>query len=69
MLMRIVAAGSSNDDWTNDCAARWKMRSGRTELMSFFYVNFAWLAPSLSVLLFATKRYREFREFTVIAEV
>src|SRR5256885_1590532 len=35
MLMRIVAAGSSKDDCTNDCAARWKIRSGRTELMSF----------------------------------
>jgi membrane-associated phospholipid phosphatase len=33
--------------------------------MSFFYVNFAWLAPSLSLLLFVLKRYREFRAVTV----
>src|SRR3989441_1604233 len=34
-LIRIVAAGSSNEDWTNDCAARWKTRSGRRGAMSF----------------------------------
>lgn len=38
---------------------------GRTELMSFFYVNFGWLAPSLSILLLARRRYREFRAATI----
>jgi len=38
---------------------------GRTELMNFFYVNFAWLAPSTSVLLLALGRWREFRRATL----
>ena len=38
---------------------------GRTELMSFFYVNFGWLAPSISVLLLALRRTREFRVATL----
>jgi membrane-associated phospholipid phosphatase len=37
----------------------------RTELMSFFYVNFAWLAPSTSLLLLLRRRFREFRAATV----
>ncbi len=38
---------------------------GRTELMSFFYVNFAWLAPSTSVALLGLGRWREFRRATL----
>ncbi len=38
---------------------------GRTELMSFFYVNFAWLAPSTPVILLALGRRRAFRAATV----
>jgi len=38
---------------------------GRTELMQFFYVNFAWIAPSTSLILLATRRWREFRTATL----
>ncbi len=38
---------------------------GRTELMSFFYVSFAWMAPSTSVVLLALGRWREFRRATL----
>jgi len=34
---------------------------GRTELMSFFYVNFFWIAPSTALVLLALRRLREFR--------
>jgi membrane-associated phospholipid phosphatase len=34
---------------------------GRTELMSFFYVNFFWIAPSTALVLLAMRRLREFR--------
>ncbi|MGE0455497.1 MAG: phosphatase PAP2 family protein [Vicinamibacteria bacterium] len=38
---------------------------GRTELMSFFYVNFFWLAPSTSLVLLARRRFAEFRAATL----
>jgi len=38
---------------------------GRTELMSFFYLNFFWIAPSVSLLLLAQRRWREFRAATM----
>jgi membrane-associated phospholipid phosphatase len=34
---------------------------GRTELMSFFYVNFFWIAPSTALVLLALRRLRAFR--------
>lgn len=33
----------------------------RTEVMTFFYVNFFWIAPSTAVLLLVRRRYVEFR--------
>lgn len=38
---------------------------GRTELMSFLYMNFFWIAPSTSLLLLAQRRWREFRAITL----
>jgi len=37
----------------------------RTEVMSFFYVSFAWIAPSVSFVLLAQRRRAEFREATL----
>lgn len=37
----------------------------RTELMSFLYVNFFWIAPSTSLVLLALRRWREFRQATL----
>ena len=37
----------------------------RTELMSFFYVSFFWVAPSTSLLLLLQGRWREFRAATL----
>ncbi len=37
----------------------------RTEIMNFFYVNFAWIAPSTSVVLLALRRFKEFRVATL----
>ncbi len=37
----------------------------RTEVMSFLYMNFFWLAPSASLLLLAERRWREFRAATL----
>jgi membrane-associated phospholipid phosphatase len=34
---------------------------GRSELMSFFYVNFFWIAPSTALVLLALRRLRPFR--------
>ncbi|HJS56933.1 MAG TPA: phosphatase PAP2 family protein [Vicinamibacteria bacterium] len=39
--------------------------SGRTELMTFFYVNFFWIAPSTSVVLLARRRWAPFRATTL----
>ena len=36
-----------------------------TELMQFLYLNFFWIAPSVSVLLLLQKRWREFRTATI----
>jgi len=36
-----------------------------TELMNFLYVNFAWIAPSTSLLLLFRQRWREFRAATM----
>lgn len=38
---------------------------GRTELMQFFYLSFAWIAPSPSLILLAQRRWREFRAVTL----
>jgi len=38
---------------------------GRTELMQLFYVSFAWIAPSTSLILLAQRRWREFRTATL----
>jgi membrane-associated phospholipid phosphatase len=37
---------------------------GNTEVMSFFYLSFAWLAPSTSVILLAQRRVGAFRAAT-----
>jgi membrane-associated phospholipid phosphatase len=37
----------------------------RTEAMQFFYLNFFWIAPSMSVLLLLRKRWAEFRTVTL----
>jgi membrane-associated phospholipid phosphatase len=37
----------------------------RTELMSFLYVNFFWIAPSTALILLARRRLREFRGATM----
>jgi membrane-associated phospholipid phosphatase len=37
----------------------------RTELMSFLYINFFWIAPSTSLLLLWQRRWREFRAVTL----
>jgi membrane-associated phospholipid phosphatase len=37
----------------------------RTEVMQFLYVNFAWIAPSTSLVLLAQRRWREFRIATL----
>jgi membrane-associated phospholipid phosphatase len=37
----------------------------RTEVMQFFYVNFAWMAPSTAVILLLRGRWREFRATTL----
>jgi membrane-associated phospholipid phosphatase len=39
--------------------------TGLTELMTFFYVNFFWIAPSTSLVLLARRRWREFRAATL----
>jgi len=36
-----------------------------TEVMSFFYVNFAWIAPSTSAVLLFRRRWAEFRTVTL----
>jgi membrane-associated phospholipid phosphatase len=41
----------------------------RTEVMSFFYLSFFWIAPSTSLLLLAGRRWREFRVATLGAIV
>jgi membrane-associated phospholipid phosphatase len=38
---------------------------GRTEVMTFFYVNFFWMAPSTPLILLAQRRFREFRAATM----
>lgn len=38
---------------------------GLTEVMSFFYVNFAWIAPSTSAILLVRRRWPEFRAATL----
>jgi membrane-associated phospholipid phosphatase len=38
---------------------------GRTEMMNFLYVNFVWIAPSMSFLLLVQRRRREFRTATL----
>jgi membrane-associated phospholipid phosphatase len=38
---------------------------GLTELMQFFYLNFFWIAPSVSVVLLLQRRFVEFRAATV----
>ncbi len=35
--------------------------AGRTEVMSLFYVSFAWIAPSTALILLARRRHAEFR--------
>jgi membrane-associated phospholipid phosphatase len=42
---------------------------GRTELMSFLYVNFFWIAPSTSLLLLLRRRLAEFRATTLAVVV
>jgi len=37
----------------------------RTELMQFFYLSFAWIAPSPALILLARRRWREFRTVTL----
>src|SRR5205823_4080732 len=37
----------------------------RTEVMSFLYINFVWIAPSMSILLLLQRRRREFRTATL----
>jgi membrane-associated phospholipid phosphatase len=37
----------------------------RTEWMQFFYWNFFWLAPSVSLILLARRRFEEFRAVTL----
>jgi membrane-associated phospholipid phosphatase len=37
----------------------------RTELMQFFYLSFAWIAPSPALILLASRRWREFRTVTL----
>jgi membrane-associated phospholipid phosphatase len=37
----------------------------RTEVMQFFYMSFAWIAPSTSLILLAQRRRREFRVATL----
>jgi membrane-associated phospholipid phosphatase len=37
----------------------------RTELMQFFYLSFAWIAPSPALILLARRRWREFRAVTL----
>jgi membrane-associated phospholipid phosphatase len=41
----------------------------RTELMSFLYVNFFWIAPSTSLWLLLLRRLREFRATTLAVVV
>jgi membrane-associated phospholipid phosphatase len=38
---------------------------GRTEVMTFFYMNFFWMAPSTPLILLAQRRFREFRAATM----
>jgi membrane-associated phospholipid phosphatase len=38
---------------------------GLTELMSFLYINFFWIAPSTSLVLLLQRRWRAFREVTL----
>jgi membrane-associated phospholipid phosphatase len=38
---------------------------GRTELMSFLYMNFLWIAPSVSLVLLLRRRFGEFRAATL----
>jgi membrane-associated phospholipid phosphatase len=38
---------------------------GRTEFMTFLYVNFFWMAPSTALILLAQGRWREFRAATM----
>jgi membrane-associated phospholipid phosphatase len=37
----------------------------RTEVMQFFYLSFAWIAPSPALILLARRRWREFRAVTL----
>lgn len=37
----------------------------RTELMTFLYVNFVWIAPGTPLVLLAARRWREFRAATL----
>ncbi len=63
--LRLVAI----DDWlfgAQPCV--WAERfitPARTEVMTFFYVNFFWIAPSTSLVLLALRRWREFRAATL----
>jgi membrane-associated phospholipid phosphatase len=38
---------------------------GRTEAMSFLYINFFWIAPSVPLILLARRRWPEFRASTL----
>jgi membrane-associated phospholipid phosphatase len=38
---------------------------GRTELMSFLYINFFWIAPSVPLLLLLRGRWRDYRTATL----
>lgn len=57
------------DDWmfgVQPCV--WAERfitPGRTEVMQFFYVSFAWIAPSTALVLLARKRLHDFRAATM----
>jgi membrane-associated phospholipid phosphatase len=37
----------------------------RTEVMQFFYVSFAWIAPATSIVLLAQRRLKDFRAATM----
>src|SRR6185369_12577449 len=36
-----------------------------TEVMTFFYINFLWIAPSVSLILLAQRRMADFRAATM----
>jgi membrane-associated phospholipid phosphatase len=42
---------------------------GRTELMQFFYLSFAWIAPSPALILLARRKWRAFRAVTLATVV